>query len=175
MRDLSLTLRALFCRAFSAEATGPARRNARDHGVHAGRRDEQDARRESQGCLSPYAAKRPCTYPGCRALTDSGRCQDHAIQEKNELDRRRGNAAARGYGHRWRIASRDYLARNPPCVECLKARRIVPAAVTDHVVPAQGDPGLFWNQGNWQALCKRCHSRKTIVSDGRWGVKRDAE
>jgi 5-methylcytosine-specific restriction endonuclease McrA len=32
-----------------------------------------------------------------------------------------------------------------------------------------GDPNLFWNESNWQALCRRCHNRKTAVSDGRWG------
>jgi 5-methylcytosine-specific restriction protein A len=30
---------------------------------------------------------------------------------------------------------------------------------------------LFWNRENWQALCWRCHSRKTAKEDGRWGTR----
>jgi 5-methylcytosine-specific restriction protein A len=26
---------------------------------------------------------------------------------------------------------------------------------------------LFWDEDNWQALCKPCHDRKTAV-EGRW-------
>lgn len=31
------------------------------------------------------------------------------------------------------------------------------AEVVDHIVPHRGDRELFWNRGNWQSLCKRCH------------------
>ena len=32
-----------------------------------------------------------------------------------------------------------------------------------------GDGVRFWNESNWQALCWRCHNRKTATTDGRWG------
>jgi 5-methylcytosine-specific restriction enzyme A len=86
-----------------------------------------------------------------------------------EYEKHRGHAAARGYGYQWRIASKAYLAKNPLCVECLKRQRLVAATVVDHIVPHKGNPALFWNWDNWQALCKRCHNRKTAISDGRWG------
>ena len=31
----------------------------------------------------------------------------------------------------------------------------------DHIIPHRGDQKLFWDEGNWQALCKACHDRKT--------------
>src|SRR5512143_494414 len=72
---------------------------------------------EDQGRMSPRAPKRPCSHPGCGVLTDSGKCERHRIQERRELESRRPNAVAKGYGYRWRIASRAYLVRNPLCVE----------------------------------------------------------
>jgi 5-methylcytosine-specific restriction protein A len=33
--------------------------------------------------------------------------------------------------------------------------------VVDHIKPHKGDRGLFWELANHQALCKRCHDRKT--------------
>jgi 5-methylcytosine-specific restriction protein A len=33
--------------------------------------------------------------------------------------------------------------------------------VVDHIIPHRGDQYLFWDQENWQALCKDCHDRKT--------------
>src|SRR3954468_11966064 len=38
------------------------------------------------------AARRPCTHPGCGALTDTGRCEKHPrLAEKREHEQRRGN------------------------------------------------------------------------------------
>jgi 5-methylcytosine-specific restriction protein A len=31
----------------------------------------------------------------------------------------------------------------------------------DHVVPHKGDSVKFWDESNHQALCTRCHNRKT--------------
>ena len=75
----------------------------------------------------------------------------------------------RGYGHEWRTARERFLRRNPLCVECLKRGRIAPATVVDHIVPHRGDEKLFWDERNWQALCKACHdpqNRKWIVASG---------
>jgi len=51
----------------------------------------------------------------------------------------------------------------------MKKRRIVAETVTNHIVPHKGDRHRIWDQSNWQALCRRCHNRKTAVSDGRSG------
>ena len=119
----------------------------------------------------PYAAPHPCAHPGCRALTHERRCREHQKQERREHDRDRPSPAARGYGHEWRKASRQFLHENPLCTECQRLGRLRAAAVTDHIVPHKGDMALFWNRENWQALCWRCHSRKTAKEDGRWGTR----
>jgi 5-methylcytosine-specific restriction protein A len=70
----------------------------------------------------------------------------------------RASAAERGYGRRWQIASRAFLARpeNRICAICQR----VAAECTDHIIPHGGDPVLFWDVANWQPACIRCNSRK---------------
>jgi len=41
----------------------------------------------------------------------------------------------------------------------------------DHIEAHKGDECLFWNQSNWQPLCKECHDGKTAKEDGRFGGK----
>lgn len=107
----------------------------------------------------PYKLRSPCRYPGCPNLCDKGcYCQEH---QQFTADRRRGNASARGYDGAWRTAREQYLRKNPLCVECLREGKLTPATVVDHVVPHRGDPKLFWDKTNWQALCSGCHNRKT--------------
>ncbi|WP_456243258.1 HNH endonuclease [Thermacetogenium phaeum] len=36
-------------------------------------------------------------------------------------------------------------------------------------MPHKGDRQLFWDESNWQALCKPCHDSKTAREDGGWG------
>lgn len=69
----------------------------------------------------------------------------------------RGSAASRGYDSRWRKARAFYLQRHPLCRMCEQIGRITPATVVDHIVPHKGDPELFWDETNWQPLCKRHH------------------
>ena len=77
------------------------------------------------------------------------------------------SASARGYGSRWRRLSKAFLLAHPLCVECAREGRYVKATVVDHIVPHRGDPVLFWDRGNWQALCHRHHSIKTRTQDMR--------
>ena len=44
-------------------------------------------------------------------------------------------------------------------------RKYVRATVVDHIIPHRGDQKLFWDQNNWQALCKSCHDKKTLTED----------
>jgi 5-methylcytosine-specific restriction enzyme A len=116
----------------------------------------------------PNAPKRICSYPGCPVLVDSGRCDKHKKQERKEIDSRRGTAHERGYDARWRRASADFRRAHPLCIDCLSRGRSTAASVVDHIVPHRGDKVLFWDQRNWQALCKPCHDSKTAREDGRW-------
>ena len=107
----------------------------------------------------PKNPKRPCRYPGCPNLCESGTyCQEHSAESP---DRLRGNATKRGYDAKWRRARRQFLQRHPLCANCLSKGILTPATVVDHIVPHRGDQRLFWDEQNWQPLCKACHDRKT--------------
>lgn len=85
-----------------------------------------------------------------------------------EADQRRGSARARGYDARWEKARLGYLSRHPLCV-CCQAHGVVAAAeLVDHIVPHKGDRALFWDRGNWQALCAWCHNHVKGVIEARW-------
>ncbi|MDO0945928.1 HNH endonuclease [Chromohalobacter israelensis] len=77
----------------------------------------------------------------------------------NQPSERRGTAASRGYGHKWRKAREAYLKQHPLCVFCQQRGRLTPATVVDHIEPHRGDMKLFWRRSNWQSLCKPCHDR----------------
>ena len=84
-------------------------------------------------------------------------------------DARRGTSSERGYNALWRKLRTAFLAKNPLCAECKRAGKVKPATDVDHIVPHHGDQKLFWDVSNLQALCKRCHSRKTAKEDGGFG------
>jgi len=48
-------------------------------------------------------------------------------------------------------------------VKCREKGKLTPATVVDHIVPHRGDPILFWDEKNWQPLCKDCHGVKTGI------------
>jgi 5-methylcytosine-specific restriction protein A len=81
----------------------------------------------------------------------------------------RPTAHQRGYTSAWQKASKGYLGSHPLCASCDERGLTVAATVVDHVVPHKGDKGLFWDSGNWQALCEQCHNRKTATTDGGFG------
>ena len=107
----------------------------------------------------PRSPKRPCRYPGCPNLCESGTyCPEHSAASP---DRLRGHAAERGYDAKWRRARKRFLQHHPLCANCLSQGVLTPATVVDHIVPHRGDRALFWDEKNWQPLCKSCHDRKT--------------
>lgn len=57
---------------------------------------------------------------------------------------------------RYRRKRRAFLIQHPYCAVCGEV-----AEDLDHIIPHEGDMHLFWNENNWQALCHKCHSRKT--------------
>lgn len=108
----------------------------------------------------PSKPKRPCRYPGCPNLCDSGvYCEEH--RKEYSHDALRGGANVRGYDARWRKARALFLRQNPLCAECRRNGALTPATVVDHIIPHRGDAALFWDQQNWQPLCAACHNGKT--------------
>lgn len=108
-----------------------------------------------EGGVMPIKPKRPCRQPGCPNLSDDVYCEVHRILYARE------NATVRGYDTRWRAARKRYLRGHPLCLECQRNGRTRPATVVDHVLPHRGNEDLFWDQNNWQPLCKGCHDKKT--------------
>ena len=109
----------------------------------------------------PMKQLKPCKHPSCPELTNGSYCNRHKGLSINK----RESAEERGYDSRWRTARKRFLNSNPLCVYCLKDNKIVKAAVVDHIIPHRGDIKLFWDESNWQGLCKRCHDRKTRTQD----------
>lgn len=111
----------------------------------------------------PYKSKMPFRHPGCPELVEAEQkyCEKHKGLHPEEVQ----YASARGYGSRWQKARKRYLQAHPLCEECKKSSRYVEAPDVDHIVPHRGDPKLFWDQSNWQALCNSCYSKKTGKQD----------
>ena len=111
----------------------------------------------------PIKPKKPCKHPGCPRLTDGPYCEVHVKVHAGD----RASAFERGYSHRWQIVRKQFLAKHPICVECERAGTLTPATIVDHIRPHRGDKVLFWDEKNWQPLCKKCHDRKTRLEDQR--------
>lgn len=61
------------------------------------------------------------------------------------------------------IKARAYkLMQNPLCEDCLKKEVLTPATEVDHKVDLVDAPYLCLVLENLRALCKSCHSKKTI-------------
>ncbi len=109
----------------------------------------------------PMKPKRPCKHPGCPRLTNDRYCDQHTNLHTGD----RAGAFERGYSSRWQKARKQFLARHPLCEECQRTGKLTPATVVDHIKPHRGNAALFWDEKNWQPLCKKCHDRKTRTLD----------
>ena len=56
----------------------------------------------------------------------------------------------------WYAARARYL-RGKICLLCDRFGKVRKATIVDHIKPHRGDMALFWDQSNWQPLCKACH------------------
>jgi len=86
------------------------------------------------------------------------------------------------YDERWKAARLAFLQRHPLCVECQRGGRLNafdpitnPRFVVDHIRPHRGCRELFWDQRNWQVLCKPCHDsvKQRIEKSGEYGCDED--
>lgn len=109
----------------------------------------------------PTKPKKPCKHSGCPLLTDNTYCEIHVRLHADD----RPSARERGYDNRWRKARKRFLKANPFCRRCKDEGKLTPATVVDHITPHRGDQKLFWDESNWQPLCKKCHDRKTRTED----------
>ena len=109
----------------------------------------------------PTKPKKPCKHQGCPRVTNNQYCDQHAKLHIND----RANSYERGYNSRWQKASKRFLLKKPFCVGCEGKGKLTPATVVDHIKPHRGDKILFWDESNWQPLCKSCHDTKTMTED----------
>ena len=85
---------------------------------------------------------------------------NHATR-KNKSHDSRPNFRQRGYNYRWDKLRDRFIRNNPLCRICALQGKVTEAAQVDHIQPHRGDQEKFWDEGNLQALCASCHSRKT--------------
>lgn len=102
-----------------------------------------------------------CTSPGCRTLVrGQSRCEAHAKQKWTRG--KQSQESQKLYDHRWAQASKRHRAEHPLCAECERKGRTEPAVCVDHVIPHRGNVELFWDESNWESLCRTCHQTKTL-------------
>jgi len=115
----------------------------------------------------PKKPKRPCSYPGCPALTDDRYCNAHqklVDQQYEKYDR--DPAARKRYGRTWKRIRDRYIAAHPLCEECGKSGKLMPAEEVHHIKPLS--KGGTHAEGNLMSLCTSCHSEITAREGGRW-------
>lgn len=81
-----------------------------------------------------------------------------------------GSSATRGYDTEWRRLRDIVMAEEPTCRACGQSSQEV-----DHILPVSQRPDLRRERTNLQALCARCHHRKTGREHGRRAGQRTAE
>ena len=112
----------------------------------------------------PYKPKRPCSYPGCRRLTDSRFCNEHKQVAEHQYNRYlRDPDTNKRYGRAWKKIRAYYIQAHPLCEQCEQEGRLTPAEEVHHILPLAN--GGTHGDGNLMALCKSCHSRITIGSN----------
>ena len=81
----------------------------------------------------------------------------------------RPSSCQRGYDRRWMKIAKTYIECHPICIDPFgdHAGRVVAAEHVDHIVPLR--KGGTHDESNLQALCARCHSKKTVRYDGGFG------
>ena len=89
----------------------------------------------------------------------------------------KGSSSERGYTWAWTKARNAYLRDNPLCVYCRNEGRVTAADVVNHKIPHRGDQELFWDESNWESLCKRHHDSDAQMAEksGRVRAKFDAQ
>jgi 5-methylcytosine-specific restriction enzyme A len=113
----------------------------------------------------PFRPAKPCSI--CFRLN----CDKH--NRRATADKQRGNSNERGYDYRWRMFSEGYRQRNPLCIDPYSRHpgQVVPSSQTDHIVSLERG-GEKYDESNLQPLCDACHSYKTSLEDGGFGIGR---
>ena len=111
-----------------------------------------------------------CRMCGLKANA-SGYCDKHDKASKNWFDKypiifkRKKGVRTLWFlegNRKWLRMSKIYLEKHFLCVRCGDA-----ATETDHIFPVNRFPEKAFVQSNLQALCRRCHQKKTVSLEPR--------
>ena len=106
----------------------------------------------------PYKLPRPCSYPGCPALTHERYCAKHKTLAGREYNRYQRSADHNKiYGRRWRTIRDRYISKHPLCEKCLESGLLVPVDEVHHIVSPE-DGGTH-DDDNLMSLCRSCHAK----------------
>lgn len=107
----------------------------------------------------PARPARPCTHPGCNALSrdGTGRCPDHPREQWGK----KADAPRRITGQKLQALRAELFREHPLCVMCKAAGRITVATERDHIVPLSKSKVDEPNNDGVQALCHECHEAKS--------------
>ena len=99
--------------------------------------------------------ERACSY--CYRPKSKCKCKKHPRNIGSKFSSRRD----------WQAQSKIFLWANPVCSgpysECEKNGMCRASECVDHIQPHRGVYALQWNTDNLEALCKRCHDKKTAM------------
>jgi 5-methylcytosine-specific restriction protein A len=112
-----------------------------------------------------------CTFPRCPNRAH-GKCPEHQQQHARVKDQTRVRSDRRLHTHRWKVYSRNRLAKFPLCIGWPVGMHRLPtlAQVTDHRKPAKAcTDSEFWDPSNHDSLCQDCNKRKGIAEEGGLG------
>lgn len=120
----------------------------------------------------PNKPLRPCSYPGCPKLTSGKYCDEHRKRRDSEYSKfNRDKESVSFYKSKeWKELRNYFLSKHPLCMECLKANKLVPARIVDHIVPIKKG-GAALDPSNLQSLCWSCHTTKSN-NEGSSGFKK---
>ena len=106
--------------------------------------------------------KRPCAWQGCHeyALPGKSYCEAHQKQWNSISDSRR---KLRHLHERLNEERKDFRERSKPYNNDRWKRSRALFLQLHPWCEHKGDMSLFWDEGNWQALCHECHARKTYA------------
>lgn len=123
---------------------------------------------ENEVSIIPKKPKRPCSYPGCKELTEGRYCEEHQTKSEQHYNKyQRDPETRKRYGRSWKRIRDRYIKLHLLCEECEKQGILTPAQEVHHIKPLSkgGDHDIY----NLMALCNSCHSKITAKDGGRWG------
>lgn len=93
---------------------------------------------------------------GSRLAREEGEAARHAERDRTQ-SWRRWYKTSRWQRLRWKVLVRDLFTCQME--GCGLVEPQTSQLVADHKIRHRGDERLFWDEGNLQCLCKRCHDK----------------